>query len=261
MSHLLDADDGLEAKPFLEHLEDFRNMCIRCVLALVAGILICLPFSPYILYWIKAPLNRVISNPDLFLRSIEVAGAFSLTMRIALWSGVLISAPFLLWFIGQFVFPGLLVQERKVIQKALGFAVLLFVVGVAVGYFITLPVALTMMLRMHEWLSIQAEWTVNSYAAFVLHLLIAFGVAFEMPVVLLVLGRMHILSSRDLRSKRRHVIVILFLVAMVLTPPDVFTQVVMALPLILLYEFCVWLLWFWERRAGERAEAVKRDDE
>lgn len=235
-------------KPFLEHLEELRRSLIHALMILAAGVLIAIPLVPFILTLLKAPLAAVVPEPSRFLRSLEVAGAFTVTLRIAFWSGLLISAPILIFVAGSFVFPGLREREREVILKSSGFAVALFALGVFIAYRITLPVALGLMFRMHGWLGVQAEWTVTSYVAFATQMLIAFGLAFELPVVVLILGRLGILNSTQLRGKRRHVILLLLVLAMILTPPDIFTQIIMALPLVLLYEFCIWLLWYWERK-------------
>jgi sec-independent protein translocase protein TatC len=241
-----------EPKPFLEHLEDLRTMLIRCAIALSIGTGIALPFAPQIFALLKAPLDQSVDRPDLFLQSLEITGAFSVSMRIALWGGLLISAPFLVFFIGQFVFPGLTEKERLVIRKAGGFSVVLFVVGVLLAYKGTLPVALNMMFGLHDWLGIQPMPQVTSYVGFTVHLLLAFGVAFQMPVVLVILGKLGIVTAAQLRERRRYVVVILLVVAMFLTPPDVFTQLVMALPLILLYEVCIHVVALSERRDARR---------
>ncbi len=246
-SRRVDQEDEV-TKPFLEHLEDLRQMLIRCALALAVGTAITLPFVPLIFAFLKAPLDRVVKHPDLFLQSIEVTGAFSVTMRVGLWSGLLLSAPFLLFFIGQFIFPGLTNKEKAVIRQTGGFSIVLFIVGVWLGYTFTLPVGLRMMFGMHDWLGIQPVPQVTSYVAFVVHLLLAFGIAFQMPVILVVLGRLGLISSQQLRQRRRLVIVILLIVAMVLTPPDPITQVIMAGPLVVLYEFCIWVVQISERR-------------
>lgn len=252
-SLLGDGDDGA-SKPFLDHLEDLRVMLIRCALALALGAGVAMPFVPTIFAFLKAPLDRVVKQPDLFLQSIEVTGAFSVTIRVGLWSGLLLSAPFLVFFIGQFIFPGLTQQERTIVRQTGGFSVLLFIVGVWLGYQVTLPVALRMMFGMHDWLGIQPVPQVTSYVAFVVHLLLAFGIAFQMPVILVVLGRLGLISSQQLRERRRMVIVILLVVAMVLTPPDIITQVIMAGPLVILYEFCIWIVQIAERRQKKDAQ-------
>lgn len=237
-----------EAKPFLEHLEDLRGTVIRCLVALALGVLVAIPFTPTILSLLKVPLRIVSDNPDQFLRSLEVGGAFSVSMQIALWGGLLLSAPFLLLFLGWFVFPGLTQREKQAVVQAGGFAVGLFAVGVYLGYRLALPAGLKMMFGMHSWLGIRAEWTVTSYVAFATQFLICFGLVFELPAILLVLGKLGLVTSAQLRHFRRHAIVVALIVAALLTPPDVFSQLLMGIPLILLYELCIWMVWATERR-------------
>lgn len=247
MDPLVDVADP-HAKPFLDHLEDLRQAVARCLIAFGAAFLVSLPLAPRFLGLLKRPLKTLVDDPDTFLPSMEVVGAFAVTMRLALWSGLIISAPFLIFFAGHFIAPGLTPKEKRIVGRCMGFAVVLFILGVLLGYTITLPVALEMMFRWHTWLGIRPLWTINSYVAFASQLLIAFGLAFEMPVIILVLGRFGILRSTQLRAKRKHVIVGLLILAMLLTPPDVITQLIMAVPLVLLYELCIWLLWLSERR-------------
>ena len=240
--------DGQGVKPFLAHLEDLRKTIIRCAAALAVGMAIAVPLTPQIMALLELPLRSVTDNPGQFLRSIEVAGAFSVSMNIALWAGLLFSSPFLLLFIGGFIFPGLTGREKRAVINAGGFAVVLFVVGVLFGYKFTLPAALKIMFSMHAWLGIRPEWTVTSYVTFSLQLLIGFGLVFELPTILLTLGKLGIINSLQLRKMRRHAIVIILIVAAALTPPDVFSQLLMGLPLIALYELCIWLVWMDERK-------------
>lgn len=238
-------------KPFLDHLEDLRHALLRCLAVLAAAVVLAFPFAPRILVLLKRPLLGVVPDPDRFLQSLEVSGAFSVSLAVAFWSGLLVSAPFLCYFIGAFVFPGLTRREQRVILRAAGLAGLLFLAGVAIGYRWTLPVALNVMLGLHRWMGIVALWTVSSYVTFALQLLLGFGLVFELPVLLLILGVLGLVSSRQLRRARRVAILAAVVLGAILTPgPDVFSQVLMALPLILLYELCVWLVWAAERRRG-----------
>ena len=237
-----------DSRPFLDHLEELRMTIFRCVIALTVGVVIAAPLIPVIIGLLKRPLYGIVEDPDLFLRSLQVTGAFSVSMKIAFWGGLILSCPFLLLFVGRFVFPGLTQTEKKAVKSVAALSVGLFFVGITLAYFFTLPMALAMMLKMHGWLGVQAQWTVNSYIGFTLHLLIAFGLAFEMPAIVLLLGRLGIVSSDQLRKKRPIAIIVLLILAAALTPPDVASQLLMAVPLIVLYELCIWLIRLNERK-------------
>lgn len=243
------AAESDKPKPFLQHLEELRRTILVCLAALIFGMLVALPLTPEIFKLLCAPLSKVTTRPELFLRSLDVTGAFSIALQIVLWFGVILSAPVILLRIGAFVFPGLTLSERKIVRVAGIIGVLLFILGVSLGYFITLPIALLVFFRIHDWLGIQAEWTAPSYVAFCMQLLLLFGLAFEMPVVVMGLGYFKVISSSFLRSKRRHAIVGILILAMVLTPgPDVFSQIIMAIPMMILYELCVWIIWLFEHK-------------
>lgn len=244
-----DPEPGGEVKPFLAHLEDLRRLLIRCALALAGGMALALPLTPWILRVLRAPLHGLVANPDAFLWSMDVAGAFTSTMRIAMWSGLVLAAPVLVLIIGSYLLPALTERERRAVGGVGVLSILLFAFGVWLGYRFTLPFALSAMFTLHGWLGVQAQWTLTSYVTFTTQTLVAFGLAFEIPVVLLILGRLGIVTSAWLRTYRRHAIVAALVVGAVLTPPDIFSQSILAVPLILLYEGCIWTVWAWERSA------------
>ena len=241
------------AKPFLAHLEDLRWTLIGCFAALAGGMAVAVPLTPGIMAWLERPLRVVTDNPGQFLRSLEVAGAFTVSLKIALWAGLLFSSPLIVLLVGAFVFPGLKAGEKKVVLGTGGFAIALFVAGVLFGYVFTLPAALKIMFGLHGWLGIRPEWTVTSYVTFSIQLLIGFGLVFELPAFLLALGKLGLVSSHRLRALRRHAIVAILIVAAALTPPDVFSQLLMALPLVGLYELCIWMMRMDERRKARSA--------
>jgi sec-independent protein translocase protein TatC len=243
------ADDPQpELKPFIEHLEDLRRVVIRCAAALGIGMLIAVPVIPRLLGLLKAPLHTITEDPDNFLQTMQVTAGFSSAMSLAFWGGVLFSLPFLLIFLAGFIMPALTRREQDLLKRLSGFAVALFVFGVWLGYRYTLPFALQAMFQVNEWLGIKAAWTLNSYVTFAIQLLIAFGIAFEMPIVILILGRLGLISSQFLRVHRRHAILIILIVGAILTPPDVVSQLIMSVPLYLLFEMCIWIIWAWERQ-------------
>ena len=287
--------------PFLEHLEEFRKAVIRSAIALVVGLMLCLPFADKLIGVLRAPaepyieksaselldgavvrvrfpvaafdaavaegegtnafyvVDAQIEKPALEtkkqgvirLQFSEPAAAIKMWLTVSFVGGLLVSLPALVFIIGSFVMPGIRDVERRVLRRISGFSGGLFLTGIAMGYKITLPLALDLMLRVGGRLGGESIWFYNKYIGFAIQLLLGFGLAFQLPVVVLILGKMGIVSSRQLREKRRHVIVAMFVLAMLLTPPDWVTQVLMALPLILLYEFCIWFLHF----SGNRESA------
>ncbi|MDD5483901.1 MAG: twin-arginine translocase subunit TatC [Kiritimatiellae bacterium] len=246
-----------EPKPFLQHLEELRRTILWSLAVLILAMLVALPFAPVIFRLLCAPLAKITAHPEIFLRSLEITGAFAIVLRLLFWGGLILSAPVILFLIGGFVFPGLTASERKTVRLAGVFAFFLFMLGVALGYFLTLPIALKVFFALHGWLGIQAEWTATSYTTFCMQLLLLFGLAFELPVAIMVLGYFNVVSSSFLRSKRRHAVVVILILAMILTPgPDVFSQLIMALPMFLLYEISVWIVRLFERRAAQGAESA-----
>jgi sec-independent protein translocase protein TatC len=244
MSTRFSADHPL---PFLDHLEALRQTLFRCLAAFAIGFSLALPLTPHIINTLKAPLAHNPHLPATMLQSIQVTGAFRLTVQTAALTGLALASPFILFFAGRFVFPGLTPRERALSVRALGVSLLLFICGVLIAYHATLALAIEVMLRFHHWLAIQPGWTINSYISFCLSLLLAFGLAFQLPVIILLLGYLGILTPARLRARRPHVIVALLVLSMILTPPDILTQLMLALPLILLYELCIWILCFTQR--------------
>jgi len=236
------ASETRHAMPFLDHLEELRKTILWCLGVFAGGLFITFPLAPDILDILRKPLDRTVANPGQFLQSIDVGAAFSISLRIAGWGSLLITAPLMLIFIARFVFPGLKQAEKAAVKRACGFSIVLFILGILVAWETTLPVALQVMMQMHNWMGITAIWTVSSYVRFCLSLMIGFGLAFQLPVVVLALGGLGIVNHKMLAEKRRHVIVGLLILAAVLTPPDVVTQLFMAIPLILLYEVCIIIL-------------------
>jgi len=237
-----------ERKRFLDHLEDLRKVIIKSLVCFGLAFVVSLPLVPHLLQWLTVPLSQAADEIEPFLRSIQITGAFSASMRLAAGAALAASVPLILWFVWQFIFPALTDREVRVGRCVLTAALTLFALGVALCYLFILPAALRVMWRWHAWLGVRPEWTLNSYITFAMHLLLGFGVAFELPVLVFGAGVLGLVSSASLRRIRRHVIVGVLVLAMLLTPPDVFTQIVMALPVLLLYELCVLALALWERR-------------
>lgn len=249
-----------EPKSFLEHLEELRHTIVWSV-SMYGVCFLCACFTaPRVIKFLQGPLlsqERVV-DPEKFLMSINLSEPFMVWMRVALWTGLLFSLPFIVFVVGHFIVPGLTKRERGVVRVALGASTLLFAFGVWMCYSFTLPLALGVMLWIPERLGLTVPgWTIGSYTVFVLRLLVAFGLAFQLPVVVYSLGSLGIITSLQMRDKRRHVIVGLLVLAMILTPSDPWTMLMMAVPLVLLYEACIWLIRLKEIR--KRAKSFNDD--
>jgi sec-independent protein translocase protein TatC len=190
------------------------------------------------------------------LRNLNPAEGFMVAFHIALYGALVVSAPFWLYFLGQFILPALNIRERKFLFMWLGWGVFLFLAGVLMTYFVLLPLALRASIEYSTLLGFDAyEWRAGEYVSFTCKFLLGMGLGFQFPLVVLTLVKIGILHYHQLARFRRHVIVMSFILGAILTTPEVITQVAMAVPLCLLYEVCIWLAWFWERKQ-RRAEAA-----
>jgi sec-independent protein translocase protein TatC len=188
------------------------------------------------------------------LINLSPAGGFVVAFQVALYGGVVLASPFIFYFVAGFVFPALKIRERKYVYHGLAIGVLLFLAGVAFCYFILMPVALAAAQMYSQWLGFGAlQWRAEDYISFVCKFMLGMGLGFELPVVILTLVKIGILNYHTLSKARRYMIVINLILGAVLTTPEVITQLVMFVPLQLLYEITVWIAWYWERRDRKRA--------
>ncbi|MEG1934206.1 MAG: twin-arginine translocase subunit TatC [Kiritimatiellia bacterium] len=238
-------EDALDPpRPFIEHFIDLRNCIVHCALAWVVAMLIIAPFSPQVIALLQQPLQvSGLADQGLQVQGLEVGIGFSLFMTTMLWGGTILSLPALLYFIFQFVFPGLRRHERNLIRFTLGTGVVLFVGGVWMCFSFTLRLALRALMEINTWMNIKVTiLQAEAYISFVLKVLLAFGLAFQFPLILLVLGWLGIISSQTLRKRRGFAIIAIFVVAMFLTPPDPLSQIIMAVPMCILYEITIFLV-------------------
>ncbi len=235
---------------FFAHLADLRRALFRAALAFAIGLGIAFPMAPAIFNWLKLPLLKAGKDPATFLNSLNVTGGMNIAMSTGLWSGLVLSLPFIVAALAGFVFPGLTRRERRATVFALGYAGILFAAGVAVAYTLMLPPAIKIMLWFNTWMGVSAPfWMASDYVRFVLLVMASFGITFELPVGVMLLGHLGVLTSAQLREKRRHAILFIIILAAVVTPTtDPFSLFILALPLGLLYEISIWTTWLTERR-------------
>lgn len=249
---------GGEVKPFLEHLEDLRWMLIKMLATLVVAVGVAFGFARELLAIIIWPLRRVTGNPAEYLYTLEVTGGFTLAMQLALYAGVVLACPLLLYFVAVFVLPALTPREKALLRPVMVAGVGLFLAGAAMAYFIVIPAGLRFFLEYNRYLGISTRWTVDNYVSFVSHMTLAFGICFELPLVVLALAKLGLVTPRFLREKRPFVIVIIFIIAAVITPTtDMLNQALLAVPMCILYEACIWIAWWMDRsRATRNAPAT-----
>lgn len=229
-----------ETKPFLSHLEDLRWTIIRSLAALAVGVGICAFGVRPILNVLYVPVKKAGHDPKEFLRSLNVVDPFSIHMEIAVFGGMVVALPAILYFLGQFLLPALTVAERKLLGPIFAGGALLFVVGVSFCYFLVLSSTLKFFLGYNDYLGFGTMWTAKALIDFEVQMLIGFGIAFEMPLVVLVLNLMGIVSASQLASKRRHAAVIIFVAACCIIPStDLFSLSVLSVPMYLLFELCI----------------------
>jgi sec-independent protein translocase protein TatC len=205
---------------------------------------------------------RVAEHMTMNLQTLGPVGGFFVSLQIALYGGLVLASPFVFYFVAGFIFPALKMREKHYVYRGLGFGLTLFVLGVCFCYFLLMPVALRASVVYSNWLGFEAnQWRAEEYISFVCKFMIGMGIGFQLPVVLLTLVKIGVLSYTALRKMWRYMIVINLVLGALLTTPEVITQVMMAVPLYLLYEISVWIAWFWERRDRKREEAARRREE
>ena len=227
-------------RPLLEHLEELRKCIMRCLMVWALCVSAVGPFCPQILAWLQAPLATAGYDPHKLITVLTVDAGIAFVFKTMLWGGTIISLPLLLFFISRFVFPGLRPVERRWVVGVLLTAGVFFLAGVATCYRYVVPLGLEALLAVNRWLGVAfGPLRLDDYAKIVFQMVLAFGLSFELPLLLVILGWMGVVSAKFLREKRRHAVVINFVIAMLLTPPDAVSMVMMGVPLCVVYEVCI----------------------
>ena len=243
-------DDELDdtRAPLLDHLIELRRRLLWSAAALALGFGGCIYFARSILAFLVAPLH--VAGQDKIINT-EIFGGFFVELKVAFFAALMLSFPVIANQLWQFVAPGLYKQERRALLPFLIATPILFLMGASLAYYIAIPVALHFLLGFQGDLggvTQQALPDVGNYLKFMLQFIFGFGLAFLLPVLLMLLERAGIVTLTQLRGARRYAIVGAFAIAAVLTPPDVGSQLLLAIPLVILYELALIGIWFTERR-------------
>jgi len=246
--------------PLLDHLIELRTRLVRCVLALVVSFLVCIYFANDIFGFLVRPLDDAFPAGQGRLIFTQLGEAFFVELKVALFAAFFVSFPIIANQLWAFVAPGLYAQEKRAFLPFLIATPVLFVSGGALAYFIVMPTAFRWFLGFEGQvggLPIEALPAAGDYLTLVMQFILAFGISFLLPVLLLLLNRAGLVQREQLVRARRYVIVGVLIVAAVLTPPDPGSQIMLATPLYLLFEASLLIMLLGERK--ERRQASEAD--
>ncbi|WP_260583302.1 twin-arginine translocase subunit TatC [Sphingopyxis sp. PET50] len=250
-------EDGAGGKmPLLDHLVELRSRLLKSLVAIAVAFGVCLYFARPIFSVLVQPLVKAGQGKLVYTQLFE---AFFVEVKVALFAAMMIAFPVIANQLWKFVAPGLYRQEKRALLPFLFATPVLFTLGACFAYFITIPLALKFLLGFQGnvgGVTQEALPSVGNYLSFIMQFVMAFGIAFLLPILLMLLERSGIVTRQQLVSARRYMIVAAFAIAAVATPPDVLSQFLLAVPLILLYEISIFAIWFTQRRRKTGAETA-----
>jgi sec-independent protein translocase protein TatC len=240
--------------PLLDHLIELRGRLLKCVWALLLTGVVCFYFSDKLFAVLVHPLKEAFGDAGGRLVYTKLYEAFFVQVKIAIFGAFFLSFPIIANQLWAFVAPGLYAKEKKALLPFIIMTPVLFVMGASFAYFVVMPTAFHFFLQFQgnsSGLSVEALPSAGDYLTLVMQFILAFGISFLMPVLLMLLNRAGFVTRAQLIGLRRYMIVAAFVLAAVLTPPDVVSQLMLAIPLLLLYEITIVAIWFTDRRKAQ----------
>tara|TARA_Y100001936_G_C16062421_1_gene664964 strand:+ start:1561 stop:2331 length:771 start_codon:yes stop_codon:yes gene_type:complete len=244
---------------FISHLIELRKRLINSFICLIILFILCYLFSEHIYGFLVNPFAEAVKNDDVERRLIFTAlqETFLTYLKVSFFAAFFMTSPVILMQIWKFIAPGLYKDEKKAIMPYLILTPILFLLGGMLVYYLIMPLAIKFFLSFESAglstnLPIQLEAKVNEYLSLVMKLIFAFGLSFQLPIVLSLLARIGVVNSTFLRERRKYVVVMIFAAAAILTPPDPITQIGLAIPLLILYELSIFSVNIIEKKAQQK---------
>ncbi|EDY81548.1 twin arginine-targeting protein translocase TatC [Verrucomicrobiia bacterium DG1235] len=249
---------------FLDHVEELRWTLIKPLAVFFVAFVLTIVFIQHVKGILMYPLNENYTAEDLEtfsgLATRNPTGVFTAMLHIGLLVGVTVASPVFIYYLGRFLSPALTRKEKRLLLPGSASALFLFLLGTAFAFFGLLPKAIDVTMQFNRMMGFQIIWSPDSYFGFITWIVLGMGVSFQFPLIAVVLVYLDIVSLEKLRSLRRLLIVLFFVAAAVLTPPDPITQIMMALPMIVLYEISLVVAGMLLRRKAEREEQEEDED-
>lgn len=253
-------------KPFLDHLEDLRWTLFKIVITLFVGMITCFALRHQVFKVLEYPLVMAGMNPKDFLIVTALPEVITVAITVSFYAALVVSFPILMYFLAQFILPALTQKEKKMVFPALGVGFALFLLGATCCFFYILPPTIQWLGNEADKVGIRGTYKLKEYCGFVSHFVIGFGLLAELPVVTVVLNRLGVLSYKWLAGTRAYAFMLILILSAIISPtPDIMMMLILAAPIAVLYECCIWLIWFLEKRQARRdrkaALEEKRDNE
>ncbi len=222
------------------HLEELRKRLVYASIAILGGFFLCYSQVDKIFTWLVAPLKQAL--PGMPLVMLRLTEGFMTLLKLGLWAGLLVALPVVLYQIWAFIAPGLYRHERRLIGPLVVMSTVLFLIGAALTYYYALPFMLRYLLAGYSSDEVKPMLAVSSYVSSACAAMGTAGLIFQIPLLMLLLARMGILKAQQLAKNRKYVLLVSFVVGAVLSPPDVFSQCLVSIPLFLLFEVSIWMI-------------------
>jgi sec-independent protein translocase protein TatC len=239
------SSEELKSMSLLEHIEELRKRLFYIVLGVVATFLICLNWASSIFAFLAVPVEKALHGKSKLVFT-KLQGPFVLYMKVALLAGFLLALPWIFYHLWKFIAPALYKKEKKQVWPFIFFTTISFVGGVAFGYYIMLPMAFEFLVEMGK--DFTPMLTIDDYFSLVFRMLLALGCIFELPVIIYFFAKLGIITHRFLIKNYHWAIIIILIIGAVLSPPDVFSQILVSTPLLILYTFGIVIAWFVTKR-------------